>query len=73
MSQEIPRQNMQGFRYNSPSKDCMLTPTKSALKSSNYKVGAFLEKMNELNIIKEKLKNTDLNQKKKEDLKNKPF
>lgn len=66
MPEEIPRQNFKEFRYNSPSKQSMLTPTKKALISSNYKVGPFLEKMNELNIIKQKLKNAELNQKRKE-------
>ena len=70
MSEEIPRQNFKEFRYNSPSKQSMLTPTKRALISSNYKVGPFLEKMNELNIIKERLKKTELNPKRNEGCEN---
>lgn len=73
MPEEIPRQNLREFRYNSPSKQSMLTPTKSAMMSSGYKVGAFLEKMNELNIIKQKLKNVDLKHKREEGAENDTF
>ena len=61
MCEKIPGQNLKEFRYESPSKKSMFTPTKAALVNSGYKVGIFLEKMNELNTIKMRLKNTKLN------------
>lgn len=70
MPEENPRQNFKEFRYNSPSKQSMLTPTKRALVNSNYKVGPFLEKMNELNIIKERLRKAEISQKQKEGTEN---
>lgn len=48
------------FHYNSPSKQSVETPIKNALRNSKYKVGAFLEKMNELNRMKQKIESMDL-------------
>jgi hypothetical protein len=66
MTEENSRQNNKQFYYESPSKQAMMTPIRSAFKSTNYNVGAFLEKIEELNRIKEKIKESGLKAKRPE-------
>lgn len=74
MPEENSRQTSKEFQYNSPTKQTIVTPIKAAFKSSKYKVGAFLEKIQELNRIKEKIKEVDLKAKKEDGKENKnPF
>lgn len=60
MPEENSRQNRKKLYYESPSKQMVVTPIKNAFRSTNYNVGAFLEKIEELNRIKEKIKKTNL-------------
>lgn len=70
MSEEYSRQNKKEFKYSSPSRKTIDTPIKSAFKSSRYNVGVFLEKMNELNKMKEKIKEINIKSYKEEDVEN---
>lgn len=60
MSEEYSRQTKKEFKYTSPSRKTIDTPIKSAFKSSRYNVGVFLEKMNELNKMNEKIKGINI-------------
>lgn len=66
MPEENSRQSKKPFLYESPLKKAITTPIKGALKSSKSNVATFLEKLKELNTIKEKIKKTDLNFKRSE-------
>lgn len=72
MSEENSRQNQKRLYYESPSKQAVVTPIRNIFKSAKYNVRAFLEKMEELNKIKNKIKETDLKSKRIEGEENKP-
>jgi len=57
--------------YNSPSKDALATPIKSLFRRTNYDVGAFIEKFEELNRIKTRIKDVDLKRSTEEGKENK--
>lgn len=59
--------NSKDFRYSSPSKQSIETPVRNALRNSKYRVGVFLEKMNELNKMKQKIESMDLKKQAKDD------
>lgn len=63
MSDDDSLQKQKCQYYNSPSKKAFDTPIKTLFRKTNYNVGAFIEKFEELNRIQNKIKDVDLKKK----------